>query len=893
MPILARARSLWQTLAHKQRLERELDDELRAAVETLADRYISEGMEPAAARRAAVRALGGIESVKDEVREGRIGRRLDAVLLDLRYAWRGLWKAPGFTGIVVVTLALGIGANTAIFSIVHAMLLKPLPYRDADRLAFIWLDRSVLGATKTAFGLPRGPMSGPDLRDLREGTRSFSGVAGIWASGTIALTGEGPPEQLRAALVTTDFFQILGAEPALGRTFRAEDSANGAEPTILLGWELFQRRFGADPSVVGRKIDVNDEMATVIGVMPRGFRLLLPPDAAVPDNLQAFAPFWPDLESGPRRNLFLRVVARMRPGVTIEQARADVDEMSRGLSQRVGTERGFTTVALHADDVREIRGPLLALFAGVAILLLIACVNVASLLIARAASRVRETALRLALGASRVRLLGQSLAEGLLMTAFGAAAGIFAGYVGLRVLIALLPESLIRLESSRIDLTVLAFTVGTSVVWGILFSLAPLTELVKAEAGSRSTLISGGTGNSPRTLSLNRYAGRAGYRTRAALVVVQIALSLVLLVSAGLLVRAFVEIMRVDPGFQSDRHLTFRLFIPDRQSFAEFTAELHRRLAAIPGVTGVGTISHLPYDDLPNWGLPYSLTHPIQPDSPTADARAISPGTFEALGVELIDGRFFTPDDRNPKRPVAILDDMLARQLWPDRSAVGLTLYTRVGSERVTVVGVVRHLKLRSLVDNLMPQIFVPWAIAQRNPTAYVVRSNRDPSTLAAEARAAVAGLDSRLAIYDVRPLETYVESARSTRQFTMVLAAAFAVCALALTAIGVFGVLAYAVAHRRHEFGVRRALGADTSQVMREILGEGLKFAVAGCAGGILGAIIVAPFLRGQLYAIQPNDPLSYGVALVLILAAATVACSIPAYRATRISPMDALRTE
>jgi predicted permease len=891
MRILSRVRSLWNTLAHKQRLERELDDELRAAVETLAERYTSQGMEPRAAKRAAVRALDGIESVKDEVREGRIGSNIDALLLDVRYAWRGLWKAPGFTGIIVLTLALGIGANTAIFSIVHAMLLKPLPYRDADRLAFIWLDRTVLGATKTAFGLPRGPMSGPDLRDLREETRAFADVGGIWASGSIALTGDGPPEQLRGALVTTNFFQVLGAEAALGRTFRPEDSLNGAEPTVLLGWELFQRRFGADPAVVGRKIQVNDEMATVIGVVPKGFRLLLPPDAAVPDNLQAFAPFWPDLENGPRRNLFLRVVARMRPGVTIEQARADVDEMSRGLGQRLGTERLFTTVALQADDVREIRGPLLALFAGVAILLLIACVNVASLLIARAASRVRETALRLALGASLGRLLGQSLAEGLLLTALGAAAGIFAGYAGLRVLMAVMPESLSRLEASRIDSTVLAFTLGTSVVWGILFSLAPLTELMKAGASSRSSLLSS-TGWT-RLSSLNRYAGRAGYRARAGLVIVQIALSLVLLVSAGLLARAFVEVLRVDPGFRSDRHLTFRLLIPDRQPFELFTAELHRRLAAIPGVKGVGAISHLPYDDLPNWGLPYSLTSPIKPDSPTADARAISPGVFEALGVELLAGRFFTPEDKDGKHPVAILDDMLARQLWPDGSAVGMTLYTRVGSERVTVVGVVRHLKLRSLVDNLMPQIFVPWAIAQRNPTAYVVTSTRDPSSLVAEVKAAVSGLDPRLAIYDVRPLEAYIASARSTRQFTMVLAASFAICALALTALGVFGVLAYAVAHRRHEFGVRRALGADAGQVMREVLREGLKFAAAGSVGGLVAAIVAAPFLRGQLYAVQPNDPVSFGIALTLILVTATVACWIPAYRATRISPMDALRTE
>ena len=424
MPLLPRLRSLWSTLAHKERLDRELDEELRAAVDTLAERYHRDGLDLGAARRAAARDLGGVETVRDEVREARVGAGIDALLLDLRYAWRALRKAPGFAAVVVVTLALGIGANTAIFSVVHAMLLKPLPYRDADRLAFIWLDRTVTSATRSGLGYPRGPMSGPDLRDLRERTRTFAGFGGIWASGTIALTEGGEPEQLRGALVTTNFFQVLGVESALGRTFRPDDSAPGATQAIVIGWELFQRRFGGDPATVGRRVKVNDDFATIVGVLPRDFRLLLPPDAAVPDRLQAFAPFWPDLEGGPRRNLFLRVIGRMRPGVTIAQARDDVAAMSHAVSRELGAQRAFTTVALQDDGVRDIRGPLLALFGGVAILLMIACVNVASLLIARAASRTKETALRLALGASRGRLLRQSLVEGSLLTLLGATAGV-------------------------------------------------------------------------------------------------------------------------------------------------------------------------------------------------------------------------------------------------------------------------------------------------------------------------------------------------------------------------------------------------------------------------------------------------------------------------------------
>jgi len=881
MPLLPRVRSLWNTIAHKERLDRELDEELRAVLDTLAERYQREGMDPAAARRAAARDLGGVEGVRDDVREARIGAGLDALLLDLRYAWRGLRKAPGFTAVIVVTLALGIGANTAIFSVVHAMLLKPLPYRDADRLAFIWLDRTATSATISGLGYPRGPMSGPDLRNLREGTRTFEAFGGIWASGTIALT-EGEPEQLRGALVTTNFFQVLGVDAALGRTFLPEDISDVDDEAILIGWDLFQRRFGGDQSIVGRRIKVNEGFSTVIGVLPKGFRLLLPPDASTPDRLQAFVPFWPNLEDGPRRNLFLRVIGRMRPGVTIEQAREDVAAMSHNLTRELGSQRAFTTVALQDDDVREIRGPLLALFAGVAILLTIACVNVASLLIARAASRTTETALRLALGASRGRLLRQSLVEGLLLSMLGAAAGVFVGYTALRALLSLLPESLSRLEASRIDPIVLTFTLGISVLWGVLLSFAQAS----ASGVSLNLLTAGRTTAMPLR-----------YRMRGALVAGQVALSVVLLAGAGLLLSAFIEVLHVDPGFQSERRLTFRSLVPQET----FVRELLEKVTALPGVTGAGAFSHLTYDDLPNWALPYSLSSPVAADAPMADARAISPGLLEALGVQLVEGRFFTDHDNNPKSPVVIIDDKLARLLGPDRSAVGQKFFANVAggrsldgeSRRLTVVGVVRHLRLRSLVDDQLPQLFVPWQLAQRNPMAFVVSTSGDPVALAPDVRAAVASLDRRLAIYDVRPMTDYVESARATRRFTVTLAAAFAATALLLTCVGVYGVLAYAVAHRRHEFGVRRALGADTGRVLREVMREGLGFALAGCLGGLAAAMVAGPLLHSQLYAVHPRDPVSYTVAVVLILAGAAIACWIPAWRATRVSPMDALRSE
>jgi predicted permease len=875
MRILRRARSLWNTVLRKDTLERELDDEIGAAVDTLTDRYTARGLDQHAARRAALSALGNITEVKDSVRDARIGSRLEALLVDMRYAWRGLSKAPALTAVIVTTLAVGIGANTAIFSVVHAMLVAPLPYRDADRLLFIWSDR-------TSSGYPRAPFSGPELRAVREGTTTCAGVGAIW-SNTAALT-DGDPEQLRIGFVSGNFFDVLGAEPAIGRTIRPEDTAPGAPPAILITWDVFQRRFGGDPSIVGRQIHVDGRSTTLVGVMPRAFRLLLPLDSSVPDHLQAWMPLWPDAER--TQNRFLRVIARMHPGVTADEARADIAGIASRFTRETGTERAFTTVALQADDVREIRGPLVALFLGVGILLAIACVNVASLLIARAASRARETALRLALGASRGRLLRQALVEGLLLTMLGAGAGLFAGSVGLRVLLVLTPDSLSRIDAARIDGNVLGFTLAISIGWGLLFSLAPLTELFGADV---LRLLQ------PHGRS---FAAPVRYRTRAVLVIAQIALSVVLLVSAGLLVRAFLEVLRVDPGFKSDRQLTFRMMIPggpypDQDSFNVFAGQLQQRLAAIPGVTGVGAFSHIPYDDLPNWGGAYGLQAPVPADGPSTDLRAISTGLFEMLRVQLLEGRFFTDHE---KSPVAIVDDKLARELWPGRSAVGQFFYIRLGSgggARMAVVGVVRHLRVRSLVEDLTPQVFLPWRLAQRNPIAWIVQADRDPAALTADVREAVASLDRRVPIHDVRPMADYVENARATRRFTMLLAALFALSALVLTSVGVYGVLAYAVTRRRHEFGVRRALGADAARVMRDVLREGGALALTGCAGGLALAALAARLMQNQLYAVHPRDPISYGVALALILGSAAIACGIPAYRAASINPMDALRSE
>jgi len=875
-------------IGRRGRRDRDLEDELAFHVDALARDYERRGMTAGDARAAAIRELGGVDRARQAWRDQRSWLPLEEVLQDVRYGWRGLLKAPGFTAAILVTLALGIGANAAIFSIVHAMLLAPLPYRDADRLVFVWSDM-------TDAGYPRAPLSGPELKDLRERSTTCSAFGAIW-SNTAALTGESDPEQLRVGFVTHDFFRVLGAEAALGRTFRAEDAVRGAHPTILLAWSVFERRYGADPSLIGRNILVNDRPATVVGVMPADFRLMLPPDSAVPDDLQAWQPFGPNLEHGPRGQQFLRVVGRMRPGVTLAEARDDISAIAR----RIGREfpeygasgRVFATVALHDDNVREIRPALLALFTGVGILLLIACVNVASLLVARAAARRNETALRLALGASRGRLVRQFLIEGLLLALAGGAAGLLTGNAFRHALIAVRPDALGRIDLSRFDLPVVVFTMACAIVWGFLFSLAPLAEVFNIHLA-------------PVLHRQGRSApGPIRYRTRAGLVIMQLALSTVLLVGAGLLLRGFFHLQRVDPGFRSDNVLTFRVAVPFQRyrtqaAFNTFSREIERAIAAVPGVTAAGAMSHLPYDNLPNWGGGYALESAVDKTNvPNADYRTVTPRLFETLGIRVSDGRGFTEDDDDPHHAVAIVDDRVAARLWPGRSPLGQRVAVDPASDGVlsttaTVVGVVPHLRLRSLVADLTEQIFFPERTVTRNPMAYAVRSTRDPASLAPDIRAAIARLDPRLPIYDVRPLESYVASARASRRFTMLLATAFAGVALLLAAVGVYGVLSFAVTRRRHEFGVRLALGASPARVVRDVMGEGLRLAVAGCIAGIAIALATSRLLATELYGVEPHDPATFAACAAVLAAAALVACWIPARRSTAVSPMEALRAE
>jgi predicted permease len=779
-----------------------------------------------------------------------------------------------------------VAANTAIFSVAYALLLQPLPFSDGERLVFVWADQ-------TAEGYPRAPLSGPELRDLDDRASQFEGFGAIWAT-TAALTGENDPEQLRIGLVTSDFFSLLGAEAALGRTFRPDDESAAAPTSIVLSGAIWQRRYGSDPAIVGKRIDVNGRPIIVVGVMPVGFRLMMPPDAAVPDDLEAWQLLNQRFAEGPRGQRYLRVVGRMRPGVTEAQAVADVARVGREISAQHAfygaAGRQFETVPLHVDAVRDVRLPLLTLAAGVGILLLIACINVGSLLVARAAARARESALKAALGAGAGRLARQYLVEALVLGGLGALAGIVMANGALALLLSVTPDSLSRVRLASINLPIATLSVLTVLGWMALLAVAPARQAARPEL----------------TLALGddrrHTGGRARRRLRAALTVAQIALSVVLVVAALLLARTLQHIQQIDPGFNASGVLSFRVALPgtrypNQDAFNAFSRRLQETLAGIPGASMASAISHVPYDHVPNWGGPYLTTEGADPSTaPQADYRAMAPGLLDVLGLRLLEGRPFSESDDPRGEPVVIVDERLARRSWPGASAVGRRLavdpaVTGTPSTWATVVGVVKHVRHRSPLEETREQVYFSGRQATRNPSVYLVKTSGDPAALVAAVRDAIRGLDPALPIYDVRPLSAYVEDARALRGFTAFLAALFAAASLLLAALGVYGVVAYAVTERQREFGVRLALGGSAAELTRLVVGETASMTIAGLVLGFIGAAAGSWWLRTQLVGIAPWDPVALSVAVAVLSLTSLVACTGPVRRAVRTDPASVLR--
>jgi len=863
----------------------ELDEELQYHLDQQIAQNLARGMPADAARTAALRRLGGATRRKDEMRDARGVNLVENLLRDARHALRTLRRSPGYSAVALITLALGLGANTAIFTVVNAVLFRPLAYRDADRLAVV-----------------SGTASPANFLDWRAEVRSFEamGAAEYW---TPTLTGSGDPVQIQALHLSEDILPLLGVAPVMGRVPSPEESQPGRGHVAVLSYTAWKNRFAADRAILGRSVTLNGEPYTVIGVMPDGFR---------------FAPYWatqselwsPISFAGratSRTASSLRVFGRLAPGVSLAQAQAEMDGVAGRIEQDFpGTNQHVELVALQEMVVGDVRPALMVLFGAVGLVLLIACANVAHLQLLRAAARERESAVRTALGASRARLVQQSLVESLMLSLGGALLGLAVAWGGVRLVVALGPASLPRLDTIRIDGAVFGYLLTAALISSVVFGIGPALRASGVPTGEALKEGSRSSSESPRRR-----------RVRGALVVSEFATALVLLVGATLLIRSFVALAGVDPGFDRAGALTLSVSLSgtahaDPARRAVFFADLADRMRALPGVRAVGAINHLPIAG-DNWRFSFAIDgRPIPPPNqrPRALFRVARPGYFAAMGTPLVRGRDLTVQDEAGAARVVLINETMARANWPGEDAIGKRI--TVGdpashADWFAVVGVVKDMTQAHLGDERIGEMYFPYTLDPALPDSlgrltallhpaqmmFVVRSAGDAAVLARPVRDLVRSLDGSAAVADVATLDQVVATQFTTPTFYLILLGAFAGVAVLLAAVGVYGVISYSAARRSHEMGVRLALGAAPDEPFRLVAGEGLRLAAIGGVLGLGLAMLLAKNLRTLLFGVAPNDPLMFALAAAALAIVAMAACWFPARRASRVDPMTALRCE
>ena len=870
----------------RRQVAADVDEELRLHIQQAAQDLRAQGWPAGEARLEAERRFGDMEFTRkycrdEDVRREREKRRmtvLDELKQDLRYALRSLRVSPGFTATALLTLALGIGANTAIFSVVRGVLLEPLPFPQADRIVRVW-------NVNRAQGIERGPLSEPDFIDWRTRNKLAESMGGyFFADGQIGLdlTGKGNPERISAALVTDGFFRTLGTRALLGRTFVADEHVPGRDRAVVISHGLWTRRFGGDPSLLNTTLTLNGQPFVVVGIMPPGFTY--PAD----QTLDAWIPlsfFGPDAIGRIRGAHFLSVIARMKPGVTEGQLRTELGGIASRLTHDYPDNPGWddaSSMSIRDSILGEVRRPLVVLMVAVAMLLLIACANIASLLLARATGRQRELAVRAALGAGRGRIARQLLTESLTLAALGGLLGVGLGFVAVRAIAAAGASELPRAGDIRIDGVVLAFTLAVSIVSGLLFSLVP--TLRASSANLERSLRSGGRGT----------VGGAGQRIRGALVVAEVALAVILVVGAGLATKSFARLLSVKPGFEPANALVVTTGVPNRYATPEARANFYYAiLDAIRGVRGVqaaGSIRDLPLQgngEMNGVGIPGRIVPPGQ--EPSVQRQHISTDYFKALGIPLRAGRGFEMTDREGAPLVVIVNEELVRRFWPGENGVGKTLL--IGTTPIRVIGVVGDVRQRGLAEAVEPTMYVHVLQNFRVRMSIVVRTAGDPLQYANAVRQAIWSVDPNQTITSVTTLASVLGRAVTRPRLLAWLLALFGTIGLTLGALGIFGVLAYAVTQRRQEIGVRVALGATPRAVLSLVVGNGMLLAGAGVALGLLGAALLTRSMQTVLYDIRPSDPVTFAEVVVVLLGASLLASWLPARRALAIDPVTALR--
>jgi len=887
-----------RSLFRKDRVEQELSEELRLHLERLIEEKVAQGMTSEEARYAALRELGGVEQIKEECRDMRRVNYIENLVQDVRYGVRMLRRNPGFAATAILTLALGIGATTAIFSVVDTVMFKPLPFPTADRLVRI---RSVIAATGHG-----AVASYPDFLDWRARNHVLESMA-VFRTNDFTLIGPREPLHLQGAVVSAQLFSLLGVTPALGRVFLPEEdnpaAASGTDP-VILSYSLWQREFGADASVLGHAIRLGDQPFTVVGVMPPAFQypMLLARSGDQGERVALWTTIAVDARGGPsamaaqRGAHYLDVVGLLKPGVKLQQAQAELAAIASALNKQHPENKPRTVGIVPEVEalIGPLRTPLLVLLGAVGCVLLIVCVNVANLLLARATARHKEMALRAALGASRRRAIRQLLTESVGLGLLGGGLGLALAVASLRILVRLIPADIPRLTGVGLDGRLLGFALLISLAAGILFGLAPALRAAKMSLTESLNETGRGSGS----------GGKERSGLRGALVVSEVALAVVLLLGAGLLIQSFLRLIRVDPGFDPHHVLTFQLDTPAGKQGAQvpaFFRDVVAKMSALPGVSSASAVASLP---LTGDNISSSIEIEGEPtpmgSRPSADFNAVEPNYFRTLGISLVAGRDFTERDVSKSTPVVIVNRTLVRRFFPNQDPIGKHVRPGIGNgyspgepPMREIVGVIGDVKQSDLGSEAAPEVYAPLAQSPFDTMLLVVRTANDPSSLVEAARRQVASLDRNTPLYHVEPLDQHFSESVAVPRFISVLLGGFAGLALLLACLGIYGVIAYIVVRRTHEIGIRMALGAQKADVLRTVIGEGLRPALAGVVIGIIGALKLTRLLSSLLYGVKPTDPVTFAAVSLILTGVALLASYIPARRATKVDPMVALRHE